>query len=235
MSTPPPYQRPTYEVARHSARAEATRRSDGDVGRDDQDFIAPEIRRSAWVVRAVVALIAVVALAVTAFLGGFDQVVSTPSTTVPAVAVGEEFNGGPWLIRVESAQIGHDLRDYKPQNEGDLVLQVNVGITVVDTRTWSILEAVTLKTGGTEPVKAERIRYLRDNREAYDVQPGLPERLAYLWAVPKGTTVPHEITIVIKRYERRYQNFRFLGSALDFDLTEKATVTVPLLDRTATT
>ena len=168
MSTQSPYQRPSYEVARHGARS--------GHGEYDQDPpVAPEIRRGALWVRIIVGGIALVAIVATALLGGFDQVASVEPQTLPAVAVDEEFNGGPWLITVESAQIGPNLRDYNPSNEGDLVLQVNVRIAKIDNCVCSILRAIGIRdvpgvrtaafesTIDAAGIPATTTRSLRDN------------------------------------------------------------------------
>jgi hypothetical protein len=233
VSSPPPYQRPTYEVARHGARTAAVP-PDSDVGPDDEP-VAPEIRRRALVVRAVIAVLALVAIGVAALLGGFDQVADSSSTTVPAAAVDEEINTGPWLITIESAQIGHRLREYGPPDDGDLVLQINTKITVVDDHTRPILDAISLDPT-TRGVKDQEstTRYLHDNTLALEAQPGLPVRVAYLWIIAKGTAVPRAVTVVVHGYTRRYMNFRFLGKTIEKE-SPQATVTVPLLDRTATT
>jgi hypothetical protein len=209
--------------------------SDAEPGRDHDEPVAPEIRRGALVVRVVVALIALVAIAVTALLGGFDQVASAQPTTVPAARVDDVVNGGPWLISIESAQIGHDLRDYRPPDDGDLILQVNARITVIDDHTRAILDAISLdgKTPGVTE-QDSTIRFLHDNTLALEAQPGLPVRVAYLWVIAKGTAIPKDVTVVVHGYTRRYMNFRFLGKTIEKE-SPQATVTVPLLDRTATT
>jgi hypothetical protein len=218
------YRRPSYEVARHGARSEP-------VEFDHDPPVAPEIRRSALWVRLVVAGLALVAIAVTAVLGGFDQVASDEPDTLPVVAVDEEFNGGPWLITVESAQIGRNLRDYRPPTEGDLVLQVNVRIVKIDNCACGILDAIDIREfPGLTPDLATT-RSLRDNTLALDAQIGLPIRVAYLWVIANGSSVPKEITVVINGAIRRYQNFRFLGTTIEI-VEPKATVGVPVLDRT---
>ena len=80
VSITPPYRRPSYEVARHGHRSER-------VEPDRDKPVAPEIRRSALWVRLVVASLAVVAIAVTAALGGFEQVASEEPDALPVVAV----------------------------------------------------------------------------------------------------------------------------------------------------
>ncbi len=158
-------------------------------------------------------------------LGGFDQVASEEPGTLPVVAVDEEFNGGPWLITVESAQVGRNLRDHRPQNERDLVLQVNVRIAKIDNCICSVLDAITVRdlpapptlgqSEGDDGVPPETIRSLRDNSLALHAQVGLPIRVAYLWEIAEGTPLPDEITVVIYGGIRRYQNFRFLGTTIE--------------------
>ncbi len=206
---------------------------DAELGRDEDEPIAPEIRRGALIVRVEAALLVLVAIVAAALLGGFDQVGNASSTPVLVAAVDEEINAGPWLITIESAQIGHRLREYGPPE--DLVLQVNVRIAVVDSHTRSILDAISLDEntpGVTEPDSTTR--FLHDNTLALEAQPGLPVRVAFLWIIAKGTAVPQDVTVVVHGYIRRYMNFRFLGQTIEKE-SPQATVKVPLLDRTETT
>jgi hypothetical protein len=232
VSSPSPYRRPSYEVARHGARS-------AQVEYDEEPPVAPEIRRTALWVRLVVGGLALIAVVATAVLGGFDQVAANDDPSkLPVVAVDAEFNGGPWLITVESAQIGRNLRDYHPSNEGDLVLQVNVRIARTDNCLCSVLRAVEVKgvpgvkqDPGKDTTPADTTRSLRDNSLVLEAQIGLPVRVAYLWDVAAGTPVPKEITVVVSGAIRRYQNFRFLGTTIEIH-EPKATVTVPVVDRT---
>lgn len=226
MSITPPHRRPSYEVARHGPRSERI-----DADRDQP--VPAEIRRGAIWVRVGAAALAAVAITVTAVLGGFDQVAAAESEELPVVAVDEEFNGGPWLITVESAQIGHHLRDFRPPNEGDLVLQVNARIAKIDNCTCSLLDAIEVRDVPGLAEDDVKTRSLRDNSLTLDLQVGLPVRVAFLWAVAQGTPVPKEITVVINGSTRRYQNFRFLGTTIEID-EPKATVVVPVVDRTGT-
>ena len=224
MSITPPYRRPSYEVARHGPRSER-------VEPDRDPPVAPEIHRSALWVRLIVAALAVVAIAVTAALGGFEQVPSDEPDALPVVAVDQEFNGGPWLITVESAQVGRNLRGYRPPAEGDLVLQVNVRIHRIDNCVCGVLDAIELSDVPGVPAEAVTTRSLRDNTLALDAQIGLPIRVAFLWVVAQGTPAFQDVTVIINGSVRRYQNFRFLGTTFEID-EPRATVVVPVLDRT---
>jgi hypothetical protein len=227
VSLTPPYRRPTYEVARHGARADRT-----DAARDQP--VPADLRRSANWVRAVAAAVAVVALTVTALLGGFDQVGRAETSDLPVIAVDEEFNGGLWLITVESAQVGRNLRDFRPATEGDLVLQVNVRIVKTDNCTCGVLDVIDLRDVPGLSENDVTTRSLRDNSLALDLQVGLPIRVAFLWPIAQGTPIPPEITVVINGSTRRLQNFRFLGTTIEID-EPKATVIVPVADQTGIT
>ena len=235
MSGPAPYQRPSYEVARHSARAEPTTRIEaarppGWLG--DEEPVAPDIRKRALVLRFALVATVAVAVAATALLGGFDRVVAPVPERVPA-AVGEEINAGPFLVTIESAQIGHGLRGRNLGDDGDPSLQVNVKITVLDNRTRYIGEAIELEgvDGLIDPSATPHS--LRDNSLVFQAQPGLPVRVAFLWPIEAGTPVPDEITVLIPIIYRRYQSFRFIGETIEHS-DASAQVRVPVLDRTAT-
>lgn len=176
------------------------------------------------------------ALGVTWVLGGFDQVVPPQQETV-SLAVGEEFNGGPWLVTIESAEIGYNLRGQSDFGDVTLVLQVNARIEVVDNRTRSVFGLIPPMelhdVPGVRP-GLPTTRSLRDNSPVTDLQPGLPVRLAYLWQLEPGTPVPGEVTVLVNGVERRFESWRFAGTVSEFP-TVSAAVTVPVLDRTATT
>lgn len=176
-------------------------------------------------------------LAATAALGGFE-LVAPPSDEPIAVAVGEEFNGGPWLVTVESAQIGYNLRGHGSYPDRALVLQVNARIEIVDHRTryvFGLDRILTLQ--GVTGVKenSEDWVSLRDNSGAGALQPGLPERVAFLWELEPGSPVPDEVTVLVTSLYRRYVSWSFLGAEeIEHDGTPAA-VRVPVLDRTGTT
>jgi hypothetical protein len=172
---------------------------------------------------------------VTWALGGFDEVVPAEQDVVP-VAVGEEVNGGPWLVTIESAEVGYNLRGETDfSDDPTLVLQVNARIEIIDQRTRSVfgldppLELQDVP--GVQPGQPTT-RSLRDNSTVTDLQPGLPVRIAYLWRLEPNTPVPDEVTVVVNILERRYESWRFSGTVGEFPI-QAAAVTVPVQDRTA--
>jgi hypothetical protein len=184
-----------------------------------------------------------VAVGVAAALGGFEEVVAPPGDAIP-VAVGEEFNGGPWLVTIESAEIGYNLRGRTGLGEDrTLVLQVNARVEIVDDRTRSMYGLVSMLELRKGPSLAEssltadftEARSLRDNALVTELQPGLPERVAFLWDLDPETAVPDEVTVQVNALVRRYESWRFLGSVSEFPEALPAAVTVPLVDRTART
>jgi hypothetical protein len=192
--------------------------------------------------RIVVVTIALAGIGVTAAMGGFDLVTPPLSDDVP-VAVGEEFNGGPWLVTVESAEIGYNLRGHG-RGERTLVLQVNARIENIDNRSRYVDGLVPILDFARVPGLVEGftdIRSLRDNSQVADLQPGLPERVAFIREIEPGTAVPGEVTIVISSLVRRYESWEFTGSLTEDkyddrgDVVPPGVVTVPVLDRTATT
>ena len=74
----------------------------------------------------------------------------------------------------------------------------------------------------------------RADRLASDLQPGLPERITFGWAVVATTPVPKELTVTIVREVERRTGFFFLGDTGLPDRSPAATVTVAVTDKRAT-
>jgi hypothetical protein len=188
--------------------------------------------------RLIVATIALAGIGLTAALGGFDQVVPPEPDPVP-VAVGEEFNGGPWLVTIESAEIGYNLRGHTASGEDrTLVLQVNARVEVIDNRSRYAMELHPMvdftQVAGVRDGFSLTPLSLRDNSLVSDLQPGLPERIAFVQELENDTPVPDEVTILIGRLDRTYEFWSFIGGTIEHDRPSGAVV-VPVVDRTATT
>lgn len=188
-----------------------------------------------WRLRLVGATVVVVAAGVTAALGGFDQVMPPPVDPIPVV-VGEQFDGGFWLVTIESAEMGYNLRDFQDSGEDrTLVLQVNALVEVTDDRTRRLREIVDLDgvDGVRESIFNPSGVSLRDNSTVDTLQPGLPVRVAFLWSLD-ARPVPDSVTVLVKSYIRRDAFFRFTGETIE--ATEPSgSITVPVQDRTGTT
>lgn len=187
-------------------------------------------RRRVGLIRLVAVAIALAAVAVTWALGGFDEL--EPADRVP-VALGEEFYGGPWLVTVESAEVGYVDLDDQPT----LVLQVNARVEVVDDRTRHLpfeMDAILTpyELAGIAPGRPV-VRSLRDNSLVTDLQPGLPVRVAVLWRLEPGAAIPDEATLLVSAIERSYDDVELTGSEREHR-ARPGVVTVPVVDRTGT-
>lgn len=176
------------------------------------------------------------AAGVTAALGGFDQVVPPPVDPIP-VAVGEQFDGGFWLVTIESAEIGFNLRDFQDSGEDrTLVLQVNARVEVTDDRTRRLSEVLDLD--GVDGVRESILNptgvSLRDNSPVDTLQPGLPVQVAVLWALDARPTVPDSVTVLVNSLIRRDEFFEFTGNTIEAE-EPSGSITVPVQDRTGTT
>ena len=227
MSSPPPssptgspYKRPG--VARHAARSEPLERD------DDDPPVPPEIRRSARAIQIIVMVLALIGLGVVGAFGGFERAGIQQGT--PAVPVRQEFNAGIFQITVDGAVAAAELRRASA-DDGNLMLEIDARISNTGDQTASLLDLFKLE--GVELVDSSaRTLFIRDDTQADEVQPGLPERIAFLWEV-KGSTVPATVNLTVTGTYARKTYIRIFNEVREFR-GQSATLTVPVVRTGAT-
>jgi len=211
-------------------------RSDGDPQPDDTDGelappVPPEVRRSARLLQLLVVALLLIAAGIIGVLGGFARVPVTAK--VPVAAVDQPVEAGAWRVTIHSAVAATELHGHKA-DDGTYLIEVEATVLNTDNRSRKPYDAVTLEAIRTVPDIAPDLSYVSDDRLASDLQPGLPERITFGWAVVATTPVPKELTVTIVREVERRTGFFFLGDTGLPDRSPAATVTVAVTDKRAT-
>lgn len=234
MSSPPlnptnptgsSYRRPG--VARHAAKAEPDEFDD-----DLEPPALAEVRRSATVLRIVLATIALVGVGVVYALGGFDRAPGV-SHDLPVAQPNKLFIAGIWEVTIESATAGNELRGVRPQDDGNYLIEVDATLTNRRERTEAVFDRLVPADTVAGLVEKDPSRYvmIRDNRLASYLQPDLTERIAFIWEVKAGTPVPKTMDLTIVGVYPRKTSFAILNYIVPFD-DPAATIAVPVTDRT---
>jgi hypothetical protein len=217
-------------VARHSARADAGPERD-DVAGGLAPPVPPDVRRSARLVQLLVVALLLIAAGVVGALGGFARAPATDK--VPAAAIDQPVEAGAWRVTIHSAAAGTELHGNKA-DPGTYLIEVEATVLVTDNRSRKPYDAVTLDGITTIPDLAPDLTFVRDNRLASDLQPGLPERIAFGWAVTADTPLPKELRVTVVREVERRTGFFFLGDTGLPQQNPAAIVTVAVTDKRAT-
>ena len=124
-------------------------------------------------------------LTVTAAFGGLDTV----DGHVTSVAVGEEFNDGPFTVTVDRARLVPQLvagrRMLLPPQPGRRYLAVVV--TLVSNGIIPVLLADQIELVGVADAKWAKAMRIADSTMTIWQGPGLTDQLAFVWTVPEGT------------------------------------------------
>jgi hypothetical protein len=210
-------------VARHVAKSEPVER---DV---ESDPVPPEIHRSALVLRLIVLSVVVVAIGVIAALGGFERAPGYQSGP-PTVAVGELVDAGVWNVTIHSAAAGPELRG-STADEGTYLLAVDATIVNIDNRyrPMGFFSEGLLSLDGLAGLKDPEPSTVStlDEKIIGFIQPGLTERISFLWEVEAGTPIPSEVTVLVNGAHERLTNFTIFNTTTD-DVRVDAIVTVPV-------
>jgi hypothetical protein len=173
----------------------------------------------------------VIGLALSGLFGGLEPA-SAP--TVPTVAVDTAIEAGPWRVTVTGARLAGDLPPLLLQDKADhwVVAVATVEITADETETD--LRQI-LRLSGVDGLKTEapsNMVMLRDSTVVKQLNPGMPEKLLFLWEQSSGARVPTEITVRVQGLTWRPDS---LTGRNDWkDPKTCATVSVPVQDRRGT-
>ena len=107
-------------------------------------------------------------------------------------AVDQPIEAGAWRVTIHSAVAATELHGHKA-DDGTYLIEVEATVRTTDNRSRKPYDAVTLEGIRTVPDIAPDLSYVSDDRLASDLQPGLPERITFGWAVVATTPVPKEL------------------------------------------
>jgi hypothetical protein len=199
-----------------------------DDGNDLDPPEPPEIRRSATVLRMVVAVLGLIGIGIVGAIGGFER--AGVSHELPAVEQHEAVDAGDWEFTVDDAVAGLELRDVQPSDRGNYLIEVDVTMKNVADRTRAVFDRVTINdVDGLVDAKPHRYIMIRDNGLAAYLQPDLPERVAFIWEVKAGSPVPKDLTVTLRgQYTKVVSWAAIVNSTITYDdpaATVHATVT----------
>lgn len=139
----------------------------------------------------------VAALGVSALFGGLEE---APQPALPQLDPGERHEGPQLSVTVERALLFDDLRPLPDPPPGHQLLAVTAEIENLDTvPAGAISDALVLHdTSGFAPVDPKpSTALISDPGLAVELQPGVPERVVFVWTVP-AEGEPAEIDLIVR-------------------------------------
>src|SRR5690606_6710115 len=207
-------------AATHSAAAVPSHAAEPSVPLSAEDHFELEVdereRRIAICLRIVVVALVGIAVGVTSVTGGLATAPST-GKELPVAAVGEPVDTGPYRVTVERAAIFTKFGATEPDAPGGSLLAVMATVEVTAERSRSLTNIggrAVVDAGGLSGVTEaapHRILYLRDGASVGSLQPGLPERVVFIWEIKPDAVVPAEIEVELRGATYRRTNFVFLN------------------------
>lgn len=170
----------------------------------------------------------VTALAVSGIFGGLEAVHQPKLPTVEVKAVDR---GSPWNVTVIRARLITDLAPLKPQTAGNHWLGVVATVEITADESRKDLDAV-LRLPGVAGLTSEKPAYvvlMRDATQPVQLNPGMPEELAFVWEQSAATPTPTDVTAVI--YGKTYRLDSIANKMAWLDPEPRAQVVAPVEDR----
>ena len=160
-----------------------------------------QLRFRGWSLRAWAIGVGAVALALSGMFGGLEE---ADEQDVPQVPPGTAVVGGQFTVVVERATAVRDLApDYRPSNPDGALLAVITQVTLTDPEGRSVdpgglrLLGVPGVAADAQPMSTISLR--EDNSAQPVLQPQIPERVAYLWDVPRAADLPSTVTVEVQK------------------------------------
>jgi hypothetical protein len=167
-------------------------------------------------------------VAASGLVGGLDGV--SPPPKEPTIEVGTALPAGPWTVTVTGARLLGDSPPLKLEHPGDhwVVVLATVEITA-DKSHNDIADIIRLREGTLAGTRPDHIYLVRDTKPVQYLHPGLPERVAFIWELAAGATVPTALEVLVYgetwRIDSLTDRFEWL------DLEPHARLTVPVEDK----
>ena len=167
----------------------------------------------------------VAAVLVAGLLGAFGALPKPPS---PVLRAGSPIETGQWLVTPLRAFIAseriHDL-PVKPDQQA-LVLEADMtNRTAESSRDYFSLFQLATPLGGD--LDTPFVVLTRDSKLSPELQPGMSERMAYVWVLPKSARLPENISIIVNTQIYK-QRDNLYGTPGWFNEHELGRVTVPV-------
>jgi hypothetical protein len=179
----------------------------------------------------------VIALATSGLFGGLDQV---EAEKTPTVAVNAVNKGVPWNVTVYGMRVVDKLEPLRLENPGDRWIAVLAIVEVTADESRNDLDdairipgvpgLLAAKKPGSVKGEADQVALLRDDTVGPTLNPGMPEKIAYIWEQDGSAEVPAKATVTIRGKTLRKDSLT--GHEEWLDTATRATVPdVPVEDK----
>jgi hypothetical protein len=167
----------------------------------------------------------VVALGVSGLFGGLR-----PVTTTPQVKPGVVDKGDPWNVTVIKCRLGTaaDLEPLHLDHDGDrwFVVLATIEVTSDDSRD-DISDALRVpEVPGLLTKEPARILLARDASDVMYLNPGMPERVGFVWE--ESGSAPPPTTALVEVYGKTLRESSLTGNKEWLDTAVRAEVTSPV-------
>jgi hypothetical protein len=189
-----------------------------------------------WSTRLFLLGVACLAVAVTAVFGGLEKAPAQARAAVPTIAVNDSIDAGPWRVGVTNAGTYLQLGSYRPSDDGDYLLAVAVRIEILAYKSSnSEIEAIARlpEFSGLVNAAPKAVALIRDASPVVHLNPGIPERVAFIFEVKAGTPAPDQVVVELSGWTATRS---ILNKTLQWqNQGPRARVTVPVKDQRSTT
>jgi len=166
-------------------------------------------------------------LAVSGLFGGWK-----PAPAPPPAAVNSVVDGGSWRVTITGARLVGELKPMVLSDKGNHWVVVLATVEITAERTWKHIHQI-LTLSGVDGVKdgpARDVLLMRDATKISQLNPGLPEKVAFFWEHKAGSPVPTEITVQVQAWQFRVNSLT-QGREWMPDDDAMVEVRVPVADR----
>ncbi len=145
-----------------------------------------------------------VMLAISGLFGGWQRAESEPTKA------GVPIDGGPWTVTIADARLVGDMKPMTLRRKENHWIAVVATIEITVDATWTNLREI-IQLPQTEGIdndadgltSAREIVLVRDSTPISQLNPGMPERVAFFWERNKDSPVPAELRVVVTALEFR--------------------------------
>lgn len=201
-------------------------------------------RRSAWLTVGLPVLTALLLVGVIGLFGGWESASAQREDTLPAIPPGQEITVEPFELTAIRAGHTMELEPVLRAEDGvrRLILTMEVTITTDSPLgSGTLKRAVTLEAPGLRPspngqgpglpgnhVVSENVLRVVDSLSSNALQPGLTQRLAFVWLQDSQEPVPDSLTFTL--HQHTYRTSYLEPTYSWFDPEPVATVTLPVVE-----
>jgi hypothetical protein len=180
--------------------------------------------------RVVLGLVAVATLISIPFGGLRDAKDDDPDHGVPRIEVNQLSEGGPFNVTVTGGRLLKDQDGLHTSKDNNRWLCILATLEVTDTKSsMDFYELFVVKGAQGIVSKVPDVRVVSDLAIAPALHPGVPEKMVFLWEQEADAPVPTQVEVTI--IGKTYRPDSFTNNLGWFDATERAVLTVPIVDR----